>query len=415
MSQELHYTSVPRGLKPGSRGFCSVAWTPEIPGPLVERLEGLSGYQPIYPPHDPAAARNPINFSHIRLTLGPRTMNVLSRIGPAGLDYTGRANKYAHHVVLETNERSEAGPAWLLSQPGFLQAAWEGEPRVLTEGRPVLRATGPRVSPRRGKHSPEMADGPACWPSRSWPTRAASCSWSSGPAWISSPCSSRRSRSCRLHDAGKSSSAPISPSSRTEYLAPGAAYSRAPPRLGTPRRLPTSLVIDLCQPTRRAQGGALVHMARTGERRDEPAEGIAVAVPQVQSRAPVPLAMRATPISGAPPRTIATSEAANYGLIPELAARMRPHGSLHPNGKNSPSRRRTRTGILISGVIAACLIPLFAAGIILGLGLGNKPENGSADSSKTITDGKDNSRADGQEVQPQTDRSQFVDKPAGSR
>ena len=59
MSQELHYTSVPRGLKPGSRGFCTVAATPHLPGPLVERLEALSGYQPVFPPHDPSAAAQP--------------------------------------------------------------------------------------------------------------------------------------------------------------------------------------------------------------------------------------------------------------------------------------------------------------------------------------------------------------------
>ena len=60
MSQELHYTSVPRGLKPGSRGFCTVGMTPHMPGPLVDRLEALSGYQPFFPPHDPSAALNPV-------------------------------------------------------------------------------------------------------------------------------------------------------------------------------------------------------------------------------------------------------------------------------------------------------------------------------------------------------------------
>ena len=54
MSHELHYTSVPRGLKPGSRGFCTVGLTPQMPGPLVDRLESLSGYQPVFPPHDPS-------------------------------------------------------------------------------------------------------------------------------------------------------------------------------------------------------------------------------------------------------------------------------------------------------------------------------------------------------------------------
>ncbi len=55
MSQELHYTSVPRGLKPGSRGFCTVGLTPHMPGTLVDRLEALSGYQPIFSPHDTSA------------------------------------------------------------------------------------------------------------------------------------------------------------------------------------------------------------------------------------------------------------------------------------------------------------------------------------------------------------------------
>src|SRR5271156_4781097 len=143
MSQELHYTSVPRGLKPGSRGFCTVAVTPHMPGPLVDRLEALSGYQPVFPPDDPSAALNPILFSQLRLTVAGKAVSVLSRIGPAGLDYSGRPNKYAHHVVLEGNERPEGGPAWLLTQPGFMQAAWDGEPREIPAGRIPPRGDRP--------------------------------------------------------------------------------------------------------------------------------------------------------------------------------------------------------------------------------------------------------------------------------
>ena len=72
MSQELHYTSVPRGLKPGSRGLLHGRLHAQMPGPLFERLESLSGYQPVFPVHDPAAARNPVNFSHLRLTSAAR-------------------------------------------------------------------------------------------------------------------------------------------------------------------------------------------------------------------------------------------------------------------------------------------------------------------------------------------------------
>ncbi len=143
MSQELHYTSVPRGLKPGTRGFCTVATTSQMPGLLAERLENLSGYQPVYPPHDPSAIRNPVNFAHTRFSLGGRPVSILSRVGPTGLDYSGRTNKYAHHVVLEAVERPEGGPAWLLGQPGFMQNTWDGEPRTLAEGRPVPRGDRP--------------------------------------------------------------------------------------------------------------------------------------------------------------------------------------------------------------------------------------------------------------------------------
>ena len=31
-------------------------------------------------------------------------------------------------MVLDPSERPDGGPAWLLSQPGVLRAAWEGEP-----------------------------------------------------------------------------------------------------------------------------------------------------------------------------------------------------------------------------------------------------------------------------------------------
>ena len=54
MSHELHYTSVARGLKPGSQGFCTVAVSAGLPGPIADRLEGLSGYRPLFSPNDPS-------------------------------------------------------------------------------------------------------------------------------------------------------------------------------------------------------------------------------------------------------------------------------------------------------------------------------------------------------------------------
>ncbi len=66
-----------------------------------------------------------------------RTFHVLSRICAAGLDYSGRNNKLAHHVVLDQSELSPAGPAWTIAQPGLLQTAWDGATRLLPGGKHV--------------------------------------------------------------------------------------------------------------------------------------------------------------------------------------------------------------------------------------------------------------------------------------
>ncbi len=123
MSQELLYTSAPHGLLPGSQGFCTVAATRGLSAAWREALEALCSYRPLFPPTDP---RNPITHAHLRLTIGGRPRSVLARIGPQGFDYTGRANKFAHLLVLDPDEQPEAGPAWLLSRPGVLQAEWDG-------------------------------------------------------------------------------------------------------------------------------------------------------------------------------------------------------------------------------------------------------------------------------------------------
>ncbi len=137
MSMELLYTSAARGLKPGSRGFCTVAMTQGMPPQLVERLESLSGYRQVFAPQDQQAALNPVVNSHLRISVAGRTFHVLSRISAAGLDYSGRNNKLAHHLVLDPSELSPAGPAWTLAQPGMMQSAWDGNVRLLPAGRRV--------------------------------------------------------------------------------------------------------------------------------------------------------------------------------------------------------------------------------------------------------------------------------------
>lgn len=135
MSQELVYTSAPKGLKLGSRGFCTVASTTGMAKNLADRLEALTGYKHLFPPDSPQAVENPVNYSYLRFALGGQTYYVLSRIADAGLDYTQRSNKLAHHVVLSQTELVSAGPAWLASQPGVFETEWHKEPQLFSNGR----------------------------------------------------------------------------------------------------------------------------------------------------------------------------------------------------------------------------------------------------------------------------------------
>jgi hypothetical protein len=137
VTQELLYTSAAQGLDPGSRGFCTVVRTRSMPAPLAPLLESLSGYRPAFAINDPRAAENPVSYSHVRVAAGGKTYSVLSRVADYGLDYSQRTNKIAHHVALASDERPEAGPAWLLVQPGFMDTRWDGQPRTLPAGRRV--------------------------------------------------------------------------------------------------------------------------------------------------------------------------------------------------------------------------------------------------------------------------------------
>lgn len=144
MSEELYHTSAPRGLHPGTSGFCTVAMTPGISAALEERLTLLSGYRWIYPAGDAnSVSRNPIAWAHWRLPLGGKMLSVLSRVADSGVDYSRRSNRFAHHLVLDRTEQIEAGPAWLLSQPGVMENNWNGEPQMLLSNRPLPSGSNP--------------------------------------------------------------------------------------------------------------------------------------------------------------------------------------------------------------------------------------------------------------------------------
>ncbi len=127
MSFEILYTSAPSGLRPGSSGYCTVVSSRGIPASTVELLESLSGYRHLFPLGHPQARLNPVNFGHYVMRINGRREHVLSRVSDFKLDYTGRSNKLAHHVVVDEIAAVPAGPAWLLKHPGWIRDNWNGE------------------------------------------------------------------------------------------------------------------------------------------------------------------------------------------------------------------------------------------------------------------------------------------------
>ncbi|MCS7016539.1 MAG: hypothetical protein NZM42_10545, partial [Gemmatales bacterium] len=146
MYHELLFTSAERGLDLGMSGYCTVKRTRGMSKRLERLLHELSVYKAKYPPHDPNFSQNPVVFMHCRASVDGQMVSILSRIGAAPPDYSGRSNYLAHHIVLCGPELPQAGPVWLAKQPGFFVAQWDGQVAELAGGRPVPRGES---TPRR--------------------------------------------------------------------------------------------------------------------------------------------------------------------------------------------------------------------------------------------------------------------------
>ncbi|KAA5539881.1 hypothetical protein FYK55_22800 [Roseiconus nitratireducens] len=143
MSTELLYTSAPKGLRHGSRGFCTVLTTSGMPINVIGKLESISGYRHLFPPDSPRAGENPVTQAHQRVSLGGQLVSVISRIAAYGTDYSGRTNKLAHHVALDASELPQAGPAWLLQQPTVMRSQWYGQCETPPTGPSIPRGDQP--------------------------------------------------------------------------------------------------------------------------------------------------------------------------------------------------------------------------------------------------------------------------------
>lgn len=138
MARELIYTSAQRGLKPGTRGFCTVAHTRGMKPSLIRLLESLSAYKSqTSSNYDTDVDQQPPAISHHRAFTAGESFSILSRVGHAGRDFTNRQNKLAYHLVLDPTERPQAGPAWLARQPHILRDYWDRPPQIIPEPRQI--------------------------------------------------------------------------------------------------------------------------------------------------------------------------------------------------------------------------------------------------------------------------------------
>lgn len=127
MPQQLIYTSAPRGVVAGRSGHCTVARSAAMREALMLQLEKFSYYQHL---SLSGGQERPIYSCRVVDIRGSR-FHVLSRIQDAGLDFTGRTNFLAHHVVFTPEEIRQfpSPPVILRSWSGWVKS-WTNEPQL---------------------------------------------------------------------------------------------------------------------------------------------------------------------------------------------------------------------------------------------------------------------------------------------
>ncbi len=353
MSHDLVYTSAPQGLKPGSRGFCTVASTAGMAKNLTERLESFSGYRHAFMAHEAGGSQNPVNYAHYHTTVGGRKYHILSRIADAGLDYTQRSNKLAHHVALEPGEAaaSPGGPAWVMAADGFFVDRWDGQVRTLASGSQPVRSDRPAAVCQRWKE----LTGDAGWGG----VLGESGLRKGGVMSVIFPAGTP------VLELVVEALALVPPERRWQVTF-STYFTKAPAGVdcqwrflldGTPeatalRRDVRATVIDLCQPLGQAQGGELVELARTG-----------VLAERSESRGAAPaqrVAMPPRTPSGPPPRGAAADDLRlGPPVLPPPSAADNPVPA--PNWLSSSRAASSRW--LLFGVGAVSLV---AMGLVMG-------------------------------------------------
>ena len=128
MPEQLIYTSAPRGLVAGRSGHCTVAHTAGMREALRLQLEKWSYYQH----HALTGGKDRPIYSYRITEIRGSHYYVLSKIQDSGLDFTGRTNFVAHHLVFTPEEiRQFPSPPIILRDWKGWVASWSREPQLL--------------------------------------------------------------------------------------------------------------------------------------------------------------------------------------------------------------------------------------------------------------------------------------------
>ena len=146
MAFELIYTSAPAGIDPGSSGFCTVAATRGIPRSLIRLLESLTAYNPVFAHYTPEAGKNPVANFHCLID----SYHIFARLHGAGLDYTGRSNKFADFLIFSDEElrRADVTAADVFRiTPSPFRSEWNRSPEPNLPQPPIPVADVNRTDP----------------------------------------------------------------------------------------------------------------------------------------------------------------------------------------------------------------------------------------------------------------------------
>ena len=146
---ELIYTSVPRGLLLGRSGFCPVAWTQGMPTNYIAFLDRMDSYIHHLPDQVFDVEEPLVCYSCRYCKFGRRSLVLVSRIVPAGLDFQGKDNKIAHHLIFVDEQKylalPEGGISVCLAEENFL-SRWEQAPGLLPPFSPQTRSLNSNIA-----------------------------------------------------------------------------------------------------------------------------------------------------------------------------------------------------------------------------------------------------------------------------